>query len=110
MRWKIWSVRSTTSRIKPVIDKVYDFQGAPEAFAHLRRGPFGKVVIKGERSDDLSGKADPLRPCPTLGLAKQAPASKEAGWPLLRPRLYQGTDFDESHCSGKRSAAQTSCA
>ncbi|MBZ5707723.1 zinc-dependent alcohol dehydrogenase family protein [Nannocystis pusilla] len=32
-------------RIKPVIDRVYDFRAAPEAFAHLRRGPFGKVVI-----------------------------------------------------------------
>jgi NADPH:quinone reductase-like Zn-dependent oxidoreductase len=33
-------------RIKPVVDQVYDFHSAPEAFAHLRCGPFGKVVIK----------------------------------------------------------------
>ena len=33
-------------RIKPVVDQVCDFHSAPEAFAHLRRGPFGKVVIK----------------------------------------------------------------
>jgi NADPH:quinone reductase-like Zn-dependent oxidoreductase len=31
--------------IQPVIDAEYDFTGAPEAFAHLDRGPFGKVVI-----------------------------------------------------------------
>jgi NADPH:quinone reductase-like Zn-dependent oxidoreductase len=31
--------------IKPVIDSVYPFQEAPEAFDHLERGPFGKVVI-----------------------------------------------------------------
>jgi NADPH:quinone reductase-like Zn-dependent oxidoreductase len=32
-------------RIQPVIDAEYDFAAAPEAFAHLDRGPFGKVVI-----------------------------------------------------------------
>lgn len=31
--------------IKPVIDKVYPFTEAHEAFRHLSRGPFGKVVI-----------------------------------------------------------------
>jgi NADPH:quinone reductase-like Zn-dependent oxidoreductase len=31
--------------IKPVIDGVYGFAEAREAFAHLDRGPFGKVVI-----------------------------------------------------------------
>jgi NADPH:quinone reductase-like Zn-dependent oxidoreductase len=31
--------------IKPVIDRVYDFDEARAAFAHLERGPFGKVVI-----------------------------------------------------------------
>jgi NADPH:quinone reductase-like Zn-dependent oxidoreductase len=32
--------------IKPVIDGVYDFTQVHEAFAHLKRGAFGKVVIK----------------------------------------------------------------
>jgi NADPH:quinone reductase-like Zn-dependent oxidoreductase len=32
--------------IKPVIDAVYDFEAANEAFAHLERGPFGKVVVR----------------------------------------------------------------
>jgi len=32
--------------IKPVIDAVYPFSQVPEAFAHLRRGPFGKVVVQ----------------------------------------------------------------
>lgn len=32
--------------IKPVIDKVYAFDQAVQAFEHLARGPFGKVVIK----------------------------------------------------------------
>lgn len=32
-------------RIKPVIDRVYRFEEAVQAFAHLARGPFGKVVI-----------------------------------------------------------------
>ena len=33
-------------RIKPVIDKVYGFDEAIQAYEHLARGPFGKVVIK----------------------------------------------------------------
>jgi NADPH:quinone reductase-like Zn-dependent oxidoreductase len=33
-------------RIKPVIDRVYGFDEAVQAFEHLARGPFGKVVIK----------------------------------------------------------------
>jgi NADPH:quinone reductase-like Zn-dependent oxidoreductase len=32
--------------ILPVIDKVYGFDQAREAYEHLARGPFGKVVIK----------------------------------------------------------------
>lgn len=32
--------------IKPVIDKVYSFADVPTAFAHLERGPFGKIVIR----------------------------------------------------------------
>lgn len=32
--------------IKPVIDTVYDFSQVPGAFAHLKRGAFGKVVVK----------------------------------------------------------------
>lgn len=32
--------------IRPVIDKVYAFDEAVQAFEHLARGPFGKVVIK----------------------------------------------------------------
>lgn len=31
--------------IAPVIDHVYGFDEAPAAFAHLARGPFGKVVV-----------------------------------------------------------------
>jgi NADPH:quinone reductase-like Zn-dependent oxidoreductase len=33
-------------KIKPVIDHVYNFNDAVQAFEHLSRGPFGKVVIK----------------------------------------------------------------
>lgn len=33
-------------RLKPVIDGIYPFDRAPEAFDHQRRGPFGKVVIE----------------------------------------------------------------
>ncbi len=36
-------------RIKPVIDKVYTFDEAVQAYEHLARGPFGKVVIKVNR-------------------------------------------------------------
>jgi len=32
--------------IKPVIEKVYRFNEAIEAFKHLSRGAFGKIVIK----------------------------------------------------------------
>ncbi|RUU11915.1 NAD(P)-dependent alcohol dehydrogenase [Mesorhizobium sp. USDA-HM6] len=31
--------------IKPVIDKVYGFDYVPQAFGHLEKGPFGKIVI-----------------------------------------------------------------
>lgn len=31
--------------LEPVVDAVYGFDAAPQAFEHLRRGPFGKVVI-----------------------------------------------------------------
>jgi NADPH:quinone reductase-like Zn-dependent oxidoreductase len=35
------------ARIKPVIDRVFNFEGAREAFAHLESGShFGKVVIR----------------------------------------------------------------
>jgi NADPH:quinone reductase-like Zn-dependent oxidoreductase len=34
-----------TTRIRPVIDKVYPFSETVAAFEHLTRGPFGKVVI-----------------------------------------------------------------
>lgn len=34
-----------TAGIKPVIDAVYPFARLPEAFAHLDRGPFGKIVV-----------------------------------------------------------------
>jgi NADPH:quinone reductase-like Zn-dependent oxidoreductase len=32
--------------IKPVIDATYTFPQVPDAFAHLRRGAFGKVVVQ----------------------------------------------------------------
>lgn len=32
--------------IKPVIEQVYSFSDAVEAFKHLSRGAFGKIVIK----------------------------------------------------------------
>jgi len=32
--------------IRPVIDKVYAFEEAVQAYEHLARGAFGKVVIK----------------------------------------------------------------
>ena len=31
--------------LEPVVDAVYGFDAAPQAFEHLRRGPFGNVVI-----------------------------------------------------------------
>lgn len=31
--------------LRPVIDRTYPFAQTPEAIAHLRRGPFGKVVV-----------------------------------------------------------------
>ena len=31
--------------LRPVIDESYAFAQTPEAIAHLRRGPFGKVVV-----------------------------------------------------------------
>jgi NADPH:quinone reductase-like Zn-dependent oxidoreductase len=37
--------------IKPVIAGSYAFEQAPEAFAHLKRGAFGKVVIEVQGSD-----------------------------------------------------------
>jgi NADPH:quinone reductase-like Zn-dependent oxidoreductase len=40
------SVGIEAMKIKPVIDAVYAFDQVPQAFAHLDRGPFGKVVIK----------------------------------------------------------------
>lgn len=33
-------------RIDPIIDATYDFGVAPDAFDHLDRGPFGKIVIE----------------------------------------------------------------
>jgi NADPH:quinone reductase-like Zn-dependent oxidoreductase len=38
--------------IKPVIDKVYAFEEAVQAFEHLARGPFGKVVIQVDARDE----------------------------------------------------------
>jgi NADPH:quinone reductase-like Zn-dependent oxidoreductase len=32
--------------IKPVIDATYPFSQVPQAFAHLQRGAFGKVVVQ----------------------------------------------------------------
>ena len=34
------------TQMKPVIDAVYPFDQVPQAFTHLDRGPFGKIVIK----------------------------------------------------------------
>lgn len=33
-------------KIRPVVDKAYDFKDAKLAYEHLAKGPFGKVVIK----------------------------------------------------------------
>ena len=33
-------------RIKPVIDRIYGFDEAVQAYEHLARGPFGKIVIQ----------------------------------------------------------------
>jgi len=35
-------------QIKPVIERVYSFDRVPEAFEHLRRGAFGKIVISAD--------------------------------------------------------------
>lgn len=34
------------SGMKPVIDATYAFEQVPQAFEHLKRGAFGKVVVK----------------------------------------------------------------
>jgi len=39
-------------KIQPVIDAVYPFAEAPAAFAHLKRGAFGKIVIRNEAPVD----------------------------------------------------------
>ncbi|MBZ9853344.1 zinc-binding dehydrogenase [Mesorhizobium sp. CA13] len=31
--------------IRPVVDKVFGFEEVAQAFQHLEKGPFGKVVI-----------------------------------------------------------------
>jgi NADPH:quinone reductase-like Zn-dependent oxidoreductase len=33
-------------KIRPVIDQIYPFEQAHEAYEHLARGALGKVVIK----------------------------------------------------------------
>jgi NADPH:quinone reductase-like Zn-dependent oxidoreductase len=33
-------------KIRPVIDRVYDFDEARDAYAHLAKGAFGKIVVK----------------------------------------------------------------
>lgn len=33
-------------QIKPVIDRVYAFEDAVQAYEHLSQGAFGKIVIK----------------------------------------------------------------
>ncbi len=33
-------------QIKPVIDQVYAFEDAAQAYEHLSKGAFGKIVIK----------------------------------------------------------------
>jgi NADPH:quinone reductase-like Zn-dependent oxidoreductase len=43
-----------TTRLHPVIDKVYPFSEAIAAFEHLARGPFGKVVIDLRASIDVN--------------------------------------------------------
>ena len=41
---------ATVSRAgETVVDAVYPFSQAPEAFAHLKRGAVGKVVVRIER-------------------------------------------------------------
>lgn len=39
-------------KLLPVIDAVYPFAEAPAAFSHLKRGAFGKIVIRNEASGD----------------------------------------------------------
>ncbi|WP_438350278.1 zinc-binding dehydrogenase [Paenibacillus sp. FA6] len=36
-------------QIKPVIDTIYSFEEAIEAYKHLSRGAFGKIVIRVEK-------------------------------------------------------------
>jgi NADPH:quinone reductase-like Zn-dependent oxidoreductase len=46
------------ARIKPVIDRVFDFEDAKDAFAHLESGShFGKVVIRCSSSTQTSSTA-----------------------------------------------------
>jgi NADPH:quinone reductase-like Zn-dependent oxidoreductase len=33
-------------RLSPIVDARYSFDALPDAFAHLDRGPFGKVVVE----------------------------------------------------------------
>ena len=34
------------ARLKPAIDAIYPFAEVPAAFAHLKRGAFGKIVVE----------------------------------------------------------------
>lgn len=44
---KVISIQlANENEISPVIDKVYSFEEARQAYEHLARGAFGKVVIK----------------------------------------------------------------
>ena len=43
------------NRIRPVIDHVYAFDQAREAYEHLARGAFGKVVITIGGQSDTAG-------------------------------------------------------
>lgn len=47
--------------LRPVIDEIYSFEHAPEAIEHLRRGPFGKVVVSLSRAEFARGGTTPLR-------------------------------------------------
>lgn len=43
--WEEIVGRLGTAGLRPIIDRVFPMTGVQEAFAHLQRGPFGKVII-----------------------------------------------------------------
>jgi NADPH2:quinone reductase len=44
--WRAIVATLQKARVGPVVDRVFDFESLPAAFARLKEGPMGKVLIK----------------------------------------------------------------